>query len=54
MKVMTIANTNIDELVEVQNEQVVTDSLKVGNIIRPRDFSTKPPTRTEASNIPCT
>lgn len=32
MKVMTIANTNIDELVEVQNEQVVTDSLKVGNI----------------------
>ncbi len=32
MKVMTIANTNIEELVEVQNEQVVTDSLKVGNI----------------------
>ncbi len=29
MKVMTIANTNIDELVQVDNEQVVTDSRKV-------------------------
>lgn len=29
MKVMTIANTNINELVQVENEQVVTDSRKV-------------------------
>ena len=32
MKVMTIANTNIDELVQVDNEQVVTDSRKVAEV----------------------
>jgi Rha family phage regulatory protein len=32
MKVMTIANTNINELVQVENEQVVTDSRKVGEV----------------------
>lgn len=32
MKVPTIANTNITELVEVQNKQVVTTSLKVAEV----------------------
>ncbi len=32
MKVMTIANTSINELVEIQNEQVVTDSRKVAEV----------------------
>ena len=32
MKVMTIANTDINELVQVENEQVVTDSRKVGEV----------------------
>ena len=32
MKVMTIANTNIDELVQVDNEQVVTDSRRVAEV----------------------
>jgi len=32
MKVMTIANTNINELVQVENEQVVTDSRKVAEV----------------------
>ena len=32
MKTMTIANTNIMELVEVNNEQVVTDSRKVADV----------------------
>ena len=32
MKVMTIANTDIKELVLVENEQVVTESRKVAGI----------------------
>jgi Rha family phage regulatory protein len=32
MKVPTIANTNINELVQVENEQVVTDSRKVAEV----------------------
>ena len=32
MKVPTIANTNIMELVEVNKEQVVTDSRKVADV----------------------
>ena len=32
MKVQTIANTNINELVQVDNEQVVTDSRKVAEV----------------------
>ena len=32
MKVMTITNTNINELVQVNNEQVVTDSRKVAEV----------------------
>jgi Rha family phage regulatory protein len=32
MKVMTIANTDINELVQVENEQVVTDSRKVAEV----------------------
>lgn len=36
MKVMTIANTGINELVEVQNERVVTDSRKVAEVFGKR------------------
>ena len=32
MKIMTVANTNIDELVQVDKEQVVTDSRKVAEV----------------------
>ncbi|WP_051179830.1 Rha family transcriptional regulator [Selenomonas ruminantium] len=32
MKLMTVANSNIDELVQVNNEQVVTDSRKVAEV----------------------
>ena len=32
MKVMTVANSNIDELVQVNNEQVVTDSRRVAEV----------------------
>lgn len=36
MKVMTIANTGINELVEIQNERVVTDSRKVAEVFGKR------------------
>lgn len=32
MKVQTLANTNVNELVQVNNEQVVTDSCKVAEV----------------------
>lgn len=36
MKVMTIANTSINELVEVQNEQVVVSSRKIAEVFKKR------------------